>query len=163
MKINGLIANAIKTEQSYMEDKRADWAFTKKSLRQFQEDLFPEGTTIYCGAGTITIRVPWGVNNLRQARLAMGSGWDFGSNWTDSSGTLTKSYIKQDLSLPADSYQRRSNIYLSLIMDATAIASDTCKRIEVGEKTYTQKIYKVICDDGVQEILGAAEEMDKQE
>jgi hypothetical protein len=160
MKLTGLIATSIKNEQSYQEHKRIDWLFTKKVMRQFLEDLFPQGTTVYCGAGSITIRVPWGINNLREARKAIGSGWRFSGNWTDNSGTLTKSYYRSDDSLPADTHQYRPSVFLSLIMDATELDPETCKKIEVGEKVFTQKIYKVICDDGVQEIAGAAEELD---
>jgi len=162
---SGIIATSIKNEQTYQEEKRQDWMLTKKVLRTFLEELFPEGTSIYCGSGSITIRVPWGINNLQQARKAMGSGWKFSSNYTSADGTLTKSYHKYDdgtdtLEYDMNSYVRRSYVGLSLIMDAGKLDPDTCKRIEVGEKTYTQKIYQIICEDGVKEMLGKAEIMD---
>jgi hypothetical protein len=161
-KINGLISEAIKTEQRYQEEKRIDWMFTKKMMRQIMEDLLPEGTKVYCGFGSVTIRVPWGVENLRQARKAMGSGWRFGNNYTDTSGTLTKSYYIYDGEVDYTSTKHRGSCYLSLIMDATELTSESCKRIEVGEKVFTQKVYKVICEDSVTEILGKAEQMDEE-
>lgn len=160
-KINGIIAEAIKAEQSYQEGKRLDWAFTKKLMRQMIDDLFPEGTKIGCNAGGITIRVPWGIENIRQARKAMGSGWKFSNNYTDTSGTLTKSYYRYDESVEGGYEVHRPYVYLSLIMDATELQENTCKRIEVGEKTFTQKIYQVICDDGFTEVTGQAEELDQ--
>jgi len=163
MKLNGLISTAIKSETEYQEGKRADWQFTKKLMRQFLEDLFPEGTKIWCGAGSVTIRVPWGVDNIRQARKAMGSGWRFSSNYTETSGTLTKTYYKYDEDVPNGAHRHRSYVSVSLIMDASELNPETCKRIEVGEKTFTQKVYKVVCDDGVTEMLGKAEEMDKED
>jgi hypothetical protein len=163
MKLNGMIAKAIKSEQDYQETKRADWQFTKKALRGMLEDLFPEGTKIWVGAGSITIRVPWGVDNIRQARKAMGSGWKFSSNYTETSGTLTKTYYMYDVSVPTDSYRHTAYVCVSLIMDASELNPETCKKIEIGEKTFTQKVYKIVCDDGVQEMLGAAEELDSDD
>lgn len=162
MKMQGIIHTAIQNEQKYQENRRADWAFTKKVMRQILEDLLPEGTTVYCGIGSITIRVEWGVENLKQARKAMGNGWKFSSNYTETSGTLTKSYYRYDESIPNDYHQHRPYVSLSLVMDAGKLDPNTCKRIEVGEKTFTQKIYQVICEDGVKEIMGKAEEMDSE-
>lgn len=162
MKLTGILAEAIKREQEYQEGRRADWIFTKKVMRTILEDLLPEGTKIYCGAGSISIHVKWGVDNLRQARKAMGSGWEFGSNYKSDNGTLTKSYYRYDESVPRDSYRHRSYVSLSLVMDSAELDPNTCKKIEVGEKTYTQKIYQVVCSDGIQEILGKAEELDNE-
>lgn len=160
MKMQGLIHKAILSEQEYQENRRADWMFTKKVIRQIDESKFPEGTSIYCGAGNITIRVEWGVDNIRKARQAMGDGWKFSNNYTDSNGTLTKTYYIYDESIPRDYHMHRPYVSLSLVMDAGKLDPNTCKRIEVGEKTYTQKIYQVICEDGVKEMLGKAEELD---
>jgi hypothetical protein len=160
MKRTGMIAESIQKEQDYQENRRADWMYTKKVMRQILEDLLPQGATIYCGAGTITIRVPWGIDNLRQARQAVGSGWKFSNNYNETNGTLTKTYYRYDESVPEYSHRHRPYINLNLVMDATELNPDTCKRIEVGEKTFTQKVYQVICDGTVQEMLGKAEEMD---
>jgi len=160
MKLNGIIAKAIKSEQDYMEEKRVDWMFTKKCARQILEDLLPEGSNLYLSYSGITIRVKWGVENLRQARKAVGSGWTFSNNYTDTNGTLTKSYYRYDESVPLDAHRRRAHCSLSLIMDAGELDPNTCKRIEVGEKTFTQKIYKVICDGQVEEMMGKAQELD---
>jgi hypothetical protein len=161
-KISGIINTAIRSEQEYQEGRRADWMFTKKVMRQIDESKFSDGTTIYCGAGNVTIRVKWGVENLRSARQAMGDGWKFSSNYTSDNGTLTKSYYRYDPALPDDSFQRRGYCGLNLVMDATELNEDSCKKIEVGEKTYTQKIYKIVCDGKAEEILGEAKELDDQ-
>jgi hypothetical protein len=66
-----------------------------------------------------------------------------------------------DESISYDAAGHRPYCYLSLIMDSSELNEGTCKRIEVGEKTFTQKIYQVVCDEGFTEMMGKAEEMDE--
>ena len=159
MKLNGMVAKAIKSERDYLAEKAKDFAFARKCVSKFDESLFPEKTTIYMSAGSVTIRVPWGLDNLTAARKAMGKGWEYTSSYTSTEGTLTKSYRLN--SEDKVTYGWPTHVcYLNLVMDATELDPNSCKRIEVGEKTYTQKVYQVICEDGIKEILGAAEAME---
>lgn len=160
MKVN-IITEAIARENQYQAERRADWRLVKEALRKMNANLFPANTKIYPSTNTITIRVPWGVDNLRQARIAMGDGWTFSSNYQETGGSLTKSYYWRG---PVDPITlNAAYIGLSLIMDASELDENTCKRIEVGEKTFTQKVYKVICSGEVSEMLGKAEEFDEVE
>lgn len=159
MKRNGIVDNAIKAETKYMEEKMQDFAFARKCAKLMDESLFPEKTTLYMNSGSITIRVPWGLDNLAAARKGMGKGWEYVSSYTDNNGTLTKSYRYNSEETGDYGWPARV-CYLNLIMDSSELDPNTCKRIEVGEKVYTQKIYQVICEDGIKEILGQAEAME---
>jgi len=153
-----LVKEAIQAEERYMREKKLDWEFTKEVLAQINESLLPEGSRIYVGSSNITIRIPWGLEFLAAGRRAMGQGWKFSANYTDNSGTLTKTYYRTNSDTMNPVYR---STWLNLIMDSEKLDPDTCRRIEVGEKTYTQKIYQVICEDGVKEVLGKAEALDQ--
>lgn len=154
--LQDLIKEAIAREEKYQATRRAEWKLVKKLGKGINGKIFPEGTKVYFNPSSITIRVPWGVDNLRQARIAMGDGWQFSANYTEDSGTLSKSYHQYG---EADATGYRCYISLSLIMDASELNEESCKRIEIGEKTFTQKQYKVICADHVTEMRGQAEEV----
>lgn len=163
MKRNGIVQKAIQSEETNRKERLLDWKYTQQILKEIDEDLLPEGCTLYVGSSNITIRVPWGLEYLGQARRAMGSRWKFSSNYTDTNGTLTKTYYTSNL---PEHYDQRvtgkhySSVWLSLIMDSEKLEEGSCRRIEVGEKTYTQKVYQVVCDDSVKEVLGKAEAME---
>ena len=153
---NELITNAIRSEETYIKERMLDWKFTKEVAKTILGYLLPAESVVSVGSGSITIRVPWGLENLQLARKAIGSGWEVGGSYTASDGTITKTYYRyQQNPYP----QANRSVYLNLVMDATQLDPDSCKRIEIGEKTFTQKVYQVVCNDEIKEVLGKAEEM----
>lgn len=145
LKKDGLIANAIKSQEDYLARQKARLTFVKQAARLIDESWLPTDTRIYIETYGITLYVPWSKSNMIAARKALGSGWKFGSQYQNDNGTLTKNYSR---------YLDEEYISLTLIMDAERLVEGTCKRILVESKTelvqVTKQTYKVICEDGTE-------------
>lgn len=147
------IGQIIQSHEEYLARKKARWQSVKKIMRLILSDLLPKDYRLYCEDYGVTLYIPWSMENLENARKAIGSGWHLDSTYTNDDGSMTRNY-----SQTVDDF----HINFSIIMDAQKLVSGACRKILIQEETkmiaHTTKKYKVICEDGTETFEISREE-----
>lgn len=154
MKKSGKIYEAVKSQRNALAQSEKEFKVLKGLVRNIDESKFPEGTEFWMGTYTVSIRIPWGVENLRAARSAVGAPWSFSDKHEESDGSIVYRYIHFQNTGEMTEWGSERRMYFSLSINMSAIQLDpgTCTRVLVGEeeRSYKVQTWKVICADGTE-------------
>jgi hypothetical protein len=161
-KKSSIIREAIKKQEEYIRNRNRDFKITKSLMRNFKDSGFPADTQIWVDSYSIQIIVPWGVRNMRMARLAVGKGWEFSWKSEDPDGSISYSYYQHVPTGKIDEWgnMEKTHINLNIRMNAQKLPEGTCQRILVHEEERTYKVqkFKIVCTEGtMQDVVRESE------